>query len=580
VLSSAIEALFEELRRMPELTRQHVERRVKEHLQDCLDRSHELAATLPKDKRSWDPDAEVAYLSKRIRDLTGTLADRDFTPALERDVLEILHPDDPHAEKGDLETFEYACALFLRARIQDAKLLLAELTGEPTRSTDPVFEGMRALGFPPLPGEARKHRSVVINRAGAVEEIEEAITYGDLFGRYCKHMQVRKIRSRTLLEIQRAHKLATEVIGASRPINRISAREVLEVRDLVMQLPRNFERIDDFKGMTLVQAARANADAAAPVIDFATQRKLFGFFIRPFRWALQHNLLSSVPGNDISIPDTRSLEDTLEDRKPYDEAALLLIFTSPLFTGCASQSRRATPGPYLFKDGKYWVPIIAFYTGMRLSEVVQLAKEDVRQQGGYWLIAIRPGTIANTGEVKRVKKKSSVRTFPIHDDLIRLGLLDVVERAEAGSRLFADIRFAKDGTPSKNFSKFWSRYGAIIGFRTNDMVFHSFRHTAADMTRDARLHIEASNLLLGHKIPGNRSGYGRGMSVVPLKEEVDRIKPPIDLVALLEEAQKGQIDMTGRKPPSRPSPASRGDGLPKRRGRPRKLRAVPGDRQP
>jgi hypothetical protein len=116
VLSSAIDALFEEVRRMPELTRQHVERRVREHLQDCLDRSHELAATLPKDKRSWDRDAEVAYLSKRIRDLTGTLADRDFTPALEREVLDILHPDNRYAGKGDLETFEYACALVLRAR--------------------------------------------------------------------------------------------------------------------------------------------------------------------------------------------------------------------------------------------------------------------------------------------------------------------------------------------------------------------------------------------------------------------------------------------------------------------------------
>jgi hypothetical protein len=102
VLSSAIEALFEEVRRMPELTRQHVERRVREYFQDCLDRSHELAATLPKDKRSWDRNAEVSYLNKRIRDLTDTLADRDFTPALEREVLDILHPDNPDAEKGDL----------------------------------------------------------------------------------------------------------------------------------------------------------------------------------------------------------------------------------------------------------------------------------------------------------------------------------------------------------------------------------------------------------------------------------------------------------------------------------------------
>ena len=68
------------------------------------------------------------------------------------------------------------------------------------------------------------------------------------------------------------------------------------------------------------------------------------------------------------------------------------------------------------------------------------------------------------------------------------------------------------------------------------------------------------------------------MSLQPLKEEMDRIKPPIDLVALLEEGQKGKIDMTGRKPPSRLSPNSKGDGIAARRGRPRKVRVVPGER--
>jgi uncharacterized coiled-coil DUF342 family protein len=121
VLSSAIEALFEEVRRMPELTRQHVERRVQAFFQDCLDRSHELADLLPQDKRSWDRDAEVATLHRRIKDLTWALTDRDFTPALEREVLEILHPDEPEAQKGDIDRFRYACALVLKAKIQDAK---------------------------------------------------------------------------------------------------------------------------------------------------------------------------------------------------------------------------------------------------------------------------------------------------------------------------------------------------------------------------------------------------------------------------------------------------------------------------
>jgi hypothetical protein len=78
--------------------------------------------------------------------------------------------------------------------------------------------------------------------------------------------------------------------------------------------------------------------------------------------------------------------------------------------------------------------------------------------------------------------------------------------------------------------------------------------------------------MMGHSLPGARSLYGKGMSILPLKEEMDRIKPPIDLVTMLERAQKGKIDMTGSKPPSRPSPTTKGDGLPKRRGRPKKVR--------
>ncbi len=78
--------------------------------------------------------------------------------------------------------------------------------------------------------------------------------------------------------------------------------------------------------------------------------------------------------------------------------------------------------------------------------------------------------------------------------------------------------------------------------------------------------------MMGHILPGTRPDYGNGMSLAPLKEETDKIKPPIDLVTLLEEAQKGKIEMTGIKPLSRPSPTSKVDDLPKRLGRPKKVR--------
>lgn len=572
VLSSAIEALFEEVRRMPELTRQHVERRVRKYFQDCLDRSHELADLLPQDKRSWDRDAEIATLHRRIEGLTRALTDRDFTPALEREVLDILHPDEPDAQKGDLDTFRYACALVLKAKIEDATRLSAELMGEPATPKEPLFADMRALGFPPLPGEERKRSRVVIHRGGVAEAGDDAITYEELFRRFRSQKQTQDFGPRTLLEMDRAFRLASEVIAPTIPVNHIRGEDVRDVRDLIVALPTNFNKNPAFAGMTAQQAVQANEKIGARTIDYATQVKLFRFFMMPIHWAAKNYHITSVPGERISIMAPKKHGRSEKGRKPFSAPMLELMFSSPLFTGCASESHRSKPGPYLFKDGWYWVPIIGFYTGMRLAEVVQLASEDVRKQEGVWVIDIRAGVIPNTGEVKRIKNEAAERLVPIPDDLIKLGFLDVVHRGEKGGRLFPEIRFGHDGTPSKNFSKFWSRYGQDVGFSSAEHVFHSLRHTMADMTRDAKLHMEASTFVMGHTIPGARSLYGKGMSVLPLKEEMDRVKPPIDLVALLAVAQKGKIDMTGHKPLSRPSPTTKGDGLPKRRGRPRKVR--------
>jgi integrase len=591
VLSNAIETLFDELRRMPDLTRRVVEDRVRVYFKHCLEKSYELAELLPEDKREWNRDAEVAALRQRVVDLKKLLADREFSPALEREVLEILHPGELEAKKGDIETFRHACNLVLRAKIEDAKLLASEFMGVPTTSTDPVFAGMKMEGYPPLPGEERKRDDIVNFRSESSVKFDESITYAELFVRYFKHMQkAKQVRSRTLLDLQRANKLGLEIIEASRPISRITADEVRGVRDLIANLPVHSDKNKKFKGMTIMQIVQANEEINAPLICYTTQNKLFNFFKMPLRWATEEELIDSVPGAKIQIVEPKSDGDVEKPRKPYNDTVLQLIFSSPLFTGCASKSRRSTPGQYVFKDGLYWVPIVAFYTGMRLSEVVQLARDDVREEQGIWFIDIRSGVVPKTGEIKLVKNKSAARKIPLTNDLIKLGFLEVVHRAEKGGRIFPEIKFGSDGTPSKNFTKFWSRYGKAIGFHTKDNVFHSLRHGMVDMTRDGKLHMEASNVLVGHTQPGVRSLYGKGMSLAALKEETDKIKPPIDLVALLVEAQNGKIDMTGtewgsrlhirRRPLSLTSPKPPSNLLVKNKERPRKTTQPTKDQSP
>jgi integrase len=545
-LSSALEAVFEEVRRMPELTRSEIENRVRAFFQVCLNEAHEWADILPQDTRSWNRDSEVEYLRKRIIDLKAALSNRDFTPALQREVLKILHPEKEDAGKGDPENFRYACALVLKAKIQSDRILAAELMGDTLLPTDPIFQGMRATGFPDLPGEPCERNRDDTRIAGATAAVQEGMTYEDLFHSYRGYRQAEELAPRTLLELDRAFRLGSELIQPKLPITQIKIEDIRAVRDLIARIPANVDKVGTFKGLSARQAVEANEKAGVPLTSPATQVKLFNFFMLPFRWAAKEGHIPSVPGASISVIVPKSHGNKEIGRKPFTDADLKLIFSSPLFTGCSSKNRRAKPGPYLFKDGWYWVPIIGFYTGMRLAEVVQLGTDDIQQKSGVWCISVRPGIVQETGEKKLVKNKSAIRLVPVSDSLIKLGFLDLVRHATKSGRLFPEIPFGHDGTPSKNFSKFWSRYGKAVGFGSRDLVFHSLRHTMADMTRDAKMNIEASTAMMGHTLPGIRAHYGQGMSVKSIKEEMDRIKPPVDLVALLADAQRGKVDMTGK----------------------------------
>lgn len=302
VLSSAIEALFKEVRRMPELSRRYVEDRVRAYFQDCLDRSHELADRLPQDKRSWDRDAEVAYLRGRIENLKQALVNRAFTPALEEQVLKILHPDAPDAKKGDLDTFGYACTLVLKAKIQDAKLLAAELIGEPTHATDPMFSDLKVRGFPPLPGEESTRQGVMIRRrSDYLEPDEPVITYEELVKSYRERRREHGLAPRTLLELDRAFRLGSEVIEPTRQLDHIKPEHVRAVRDLIARLPVNFDKNKAFAGMSAQEAVKANEKIGARHIDPATQAKLFRFFMMPIDWAAEEGYINTVPGEKITI---------------------------------------------------------------------------------------------------------------------------------------------------------------------------------------------------------------------------------------------------------------------------------------
>ena len=84
---------------------------------------------------------------------------------------------------------------------------------------------------------------------------------------------------------------------------------------------------------------------------------------------------------------------------------------------------------------KRWVPWLCAYSGARVAEMIQLRKQDVRKDQAGWVIRFTP----EAGGIKN----NAFRDVPVHQHLIALGFLDLVERANDGP-LFCEI--GKDGT--------------------------------------------------------------------------------------------------------------------------------------
>jgi integrase len=188
----------------------------------------------------------------------------------------------------------------------------------------------------------------------------------------------------------------------------------------------------------------------------------------------------------------------------------------------------AKPGEGRPRRGRFWVPLIALYSGMRLNEICQLYVEDIKTAGGVDFFDVRTSLDDGTraGD-KRLKTKNAQRQVPIHPELRRFGFLEyVAEMKNAGHpRLFPELQLCGSGTYSDNFQKFFSRFlRKIRGQNLADISFHWFRHTFRDGLREAHVSTEIANRLCGWEESVGMAGhYGRGPSLSVLCGAVSKV---------------------------------------------------------
>ncbi len=233
-----------------------------------------------------------------------------------------------------------------------------------------------------------------------------------------------------------AFRALREVLGDNFPVARISPKEIEKVVRCLRDLPPNISTNPNLHGLQLAQAAHVAKQFNLGRLSASSARSYINNIKGFCRWAVKNRLLKKNPfdtfnpdiGSHASRPEQRAF--TLEE--------LDHLFAAPVFTGCRDDRKGfATPGKNHPKRGRFWVPLISLYSGLRLHDACALTKS-----------AVKP---VEDGYVLHVDGKSCRLPLLLRD----LGFDDLLENASG--RLFPELTRGADGYFSGPFSKWFRR---------------------------------------------------------------------------------------------------------------------------
>ncbi len=304
----------------------------------------------------------------------------------------------------------------------------------------------------------------------------------------------------------------------------ITKAHAREFRDALAKMPSRLP--DRLRKLPLKELLRRDLSDLPPR-SATTVNKQLTILAAIVSNAQRDGLLDSMPSfvspfdKDVKLRiDAREIE----EREPFDVADLRALFGTAVF----SEGKRPKGGG---GEAAFWFPLIALFSGMRLSEMAGLLIGDLRrdEETGRWFFDVRPNS------ERSVKNASSIRRVPVHRELERIGLLRYRESLSAkGSRLddslWPDVGSAEksEDRATTPWSKWFGRYlRTKAGITSSRKVFHSFRHTFKRMARSAELSEELHDALTGHS-GGGRVGrsYGRGYAFDTFASAIDRLAMP------------------------------------------------------
>jgi integrase len=365
-----------------------------------------------------------------------------------------------------------------------------------------------------------------------------SVTIGDLLRRFAKAQSDAKRSAGTQMTYKIPARIVREVLGEQTPVVEITPEDIERLGDLLRQFPKNAAQ--RYRGLTLQQAiAEAKKRGDVERLGPKTLANYFNNIVAVFNFAVEKQLISHNPTKGRLLRESFN-QQSGSPKAQFTMDELNRLFRAPLYTGCKNdEGGYSIAGPNKPRRGRFWVPLLSLFHGLRLNEAAQLYTEDVKEVKGIHYLAIREEREDGSKCDKRLKTKQSKRDVPIHPELIRIGFLDFVaaRRKDSSSpRLFPELPAGSTGYFSNPFSKWFARFVEITLGASTKATFHSFRHQFRDATRAARLSVESVARLAGWERGDpnqNRQvfDYGRGVELLRmLAQDIAKVNyPGLDL---------------------------------------------------
>lgn len=394
----------------------------------------------------------------------------------------------------DIRTARESALLYLQAISKTFSLLRTQFI-----SPDQAHERLsRILG---KATKAKPYVESLQEGAPAIQCIPNGEKLSDIVTQFIKYRQ-HEWTHKTRIETEAVFKLLIDLLDDV-DIQFIDRQMARDLRDRLSQLPPNIYKV--YPKHTAMQVFKMIASGAIVVtpMSITSVNKYISRLNTIMLYAIQEGFVKDNPANGLGIRQKRKPD---SERNAYDSDDIKRIINNLPNNPDAPE--------------KYWIPMIAMYSGMRLDEVCQLYTDDIKEIDGVICIDV------NDDKDKKLKTASSKRIIPVHPTLVSLGFLHYVETLKVAGmeRLWGNLRRREADGYSNAYGKCYQRFNRHFITKDPLKCFHSLRHSFADCLKQQGVQESLIAELIGHSNGSITTGrYGKRYQPKVLLEAVAMI---------------------------------------------------------